>query len=109
VSAIAQIEPLPLPAIGAEAVPGGIVQVQPITTTRALQGPFDYRLPEALREAVGVGSMLVVPFGRRELLGVVVGLAETSEVAEEKLLEPVRALELGVPEELVGLAEWIAA
>ncbi len=53
--------------------------------------------------------MLVVPFGRREVLGVVVGLAERSEVAEGKLLEPLRALDLGVPSDLVDLAEWIAA
>ena len=53
--------------------------------------------------------MLVVPFGRREVLGVVVGLAERSEIAEEKLLAPLRALELGVPGDLVALAEWIAA
>src|SRR6185312_16388415 len=53
--------------------------------------------------------MLVVPFGRREILGVVVELAERSDVPAEKLLEPVRALELGVPAELIGLAEWIAA
>ncbi len=48
--------------------------------------------------------MLVVPFGRREVLGVVVGLADSSEVAEEKLLAPLRALELGVPVDLVALA-----
>jgi primosomal protein N' (replication factor Y) len=58
---------------------------------------------------VGVGSMLVVPFGRREVLGVVTGLSARSEVAEEKLLEPLRALELGVPVDLVALAEWLAA
>src|SRR5438445_749109 len=47
-----------------------------MTTARALRGPFDYRLPDELREAgVQVGSMLVVPFGRRNVLGVVVGLA----------------------------------
>jgi primosomal protein N' (replication factor Y) len=87
-----------------------IAQVEPMTTARALRGPFDYRLPEELRGgAVGVGSMLVVPFGRREVLGVVVGLADTSEVAAEKLLAPLRALELGVPAEMVALAEWIAA
>ena len=81
-----------------------------MTTARALRGPFDYRLPEELRDgAVGVGSMLVVPFCRREVLGVVVGLAESSEVAAEKLLAPLRALELGVPAEMVALAEWIAA
>jgi primosomal protein N' (replication factor Y) (superfamily II helicase) len=89
---------------------GAIAQVEPMTTARALRGPFDYRLPEELRGGVvDVGSMLVVPFGRREVLGVVVGLAESSEVAEEKLLAPLRALELGVPAELVELAEWIAA
>jgi primosomal protein N' (replication factor Y) len=87
-----------------------IAQVEPMTTARALRGPFDYRLPEELRGgAVDVGSMLVVPFGRREVLGVVVGLADSSEVAAEKLLAPLRALELGVPAEMVALAEWISA
>ena len=80
-----------------------------MTTARALRGPFDYRLPEELRGgAVDVGSMLVVPFGRREVLGVVVGLADSSDVAAEKLLAPLRALELGVPAEMVELAAWIA-
>jgi primosomal protein N' (replication factor Y) len=87
-----------------------IAQVEPMTTARALRGPFDYRLPEELRGGVvDVGSMLVVPFGRREVLGVVVGLADSSDVAAERLLAPLRALELGVPVEMVGLAEWIAA
>jgi len=81
-----------------------------MTTARALRGPFDYRLPpELCGGEVKVGSMLVVPFGRREVLGVVVGLAERSEIAEGKLLAPLRALELGVPRDLVALAEWIAA
>jgi primosomal protein N' (replication factor Y) len=86
-----------------------IAQVEPLTSARALRGPFDYRLPEELRGGtVGVGSMLVVPFARRHVLGVVVGLAEESAIAEEKLLAPLRALELGVPVELVALAQWIA-
>jgi primosomal protein N' (replication factor Y) len=86
-----------------------IAKVEPMTTARALRGPFDYRLPEELRQDVDVGSMLVVPFGRREVLGVVVGLAESSEVSDERLLAPLRALELGVPVDLVALAEWISA
>jgi primosomal protein N' (replication factor Y) (superfamily II helicase) len=86
-----------------------IAQVEPITTARALRGPFDYLLGEELRGEVEIGSMLVVPFGNRQILGVVVGLSERSEVPSEKLLEPVRALELGVPAELIALAEWIAA
>ena len=75
-----------------------IAQVEPMTTARALRGPFDYRLPEELRDGVvGVGSMLVVPFGRRQVLGVVVGMADSSEVAAEKLLAPLRALGLVLP------------
>jgi primosomal protein N' (replication factor Y) len=92
-------------------VPSAIAQVEPLTTTRALRGPFDYRLPPPVlgERAVAVGSMLVVPFAGRELVGVVTGLSERSEVAEEKLREPLRALELDVPADLVALAEWIAA
>jgi primosomal protein N' (replication factor Y) (superfamily II helicase) len=80
-----------------------------MTTSRALRGPFDYLLPEELSGgAVDVGSMLVVPFGRRKVLGVVVGMSDHSEVAPQKLLAPLRALELGVPAELVALAKWVA-
>jgi primosomal protein N' (replication factor Y) (superfamily II helicase) len=92
-------------------VSSAIAQVEPLTTARALRGPFDYRLAEGLWRGVDVGSMLVVPFGRREVLGVVVGMAEHSEVAAEKLLAPLRALDGGppaLPVDLVALAEWIA-
>jgi primosomal protein N' (replication factor Y) (superfamily II helicase) len=85
-----------------------IAQVQPITTARALRGPFDYRLPAELSDGTGVGSMLVVPFGRRTVLGVVVGVAHSSDVEEQKLLAPLRRLEPGVPAELIALAQWIA-
>jgi primosomal protein N' (replication factor Y) len=105
VSAIAEVENRTSEAEAASI----IAQVEPMTTARALRGPFDYRLPESLRAGVEIGSMLVVPFGRRQVLGVVVGLADSSEVAEQKLLAPLRALDLGVPGDLVALAEWIAA
>jgi primosomal protein N' (replication factor Y) len=59
-------------------------------------------------DGVEVGSMLVVPFGRRRLLGVVVGLAESSEVPPERLVEPLSALGRGVPAELVRLGLWVA-
>ena len=52
--------------------------------------------------------MLVVPFGRRRLLGVVVDLAEESELAPERLAEPLSALEADVPESLVRLGLWVA-
>jgi len=84
-----------------------IAKVEPLTPARALRGPFDYRLVGAL-EAVGVGSMLVVPFGNRRLLGVVVGLAERSELRDDRLAQPLAALEADVPETLVRLGLWVA-
>jgi primosomal protein N' (replication factor Y) (superfamily II helicase) len=89
-----------------------IAKVEPMTKARALRGPFDYRVPAPLSGELEVGSTLVVPFGARQVLGVVVGLSDSSEVAEEKLLAPLRALDEGaptLPAELVGLAEWIAS
>jgi primosomal protein N' (replication factor Y) (superfamily II helicase) len=82
-----------------------------MTTARVLRGPFDYRLSEELSETVAVGSMLVVPFGRREILGVVTALVDHSEISEEKLLAPLRALDdgsPGLPRDLVDLAQWLA-
>src|SRR5687767_10801450 len=52
--------------------------------------------------------MLVVPFGRRRLLGVVVELAERSELPPERLAQPLAALEADVPEPLVRLGLWVA-
>src|SRR4051812_29235154 len=84
-----------------------IAKVEPLTSARALRGPFDYRLSGRL-EGVAVGSMLVVPFGRQRMLGVVVDLAERSDVPFERLVEPLSALDPEVPEELVRLGLWIA-
>jgi primosomal protein N' (replication factor Y) len=81
-----------------------IARVEPLTTARALRGPFDYLAPEG----VEVGTMLRVPFGRQELTGVVVGLAQTSDVAPDRLLAPRRVLAQSVPPELVELATWVA-
>jgi primosomal protein N' (replication factor Y) len=87
--------------------PVSIAKVEPLTTARALKGPFDYRLPAEMAD-VGVGSVVRVPFGRQRLLGVVVELAEASELPPERLAEPLEALEAGTPAELVRLGLWIA-
>jgi primosomal protein N' (replication factor Y) len=84
-----------------------ILRVEPLTTARALRGPFDYRRPEAMGD-VDVGSVVRVPFGPRRLLGVVVELAEASELPPERLAEPIEALEAGATRELVRLGLWVA-
>jgi primosomal protein N' (replication factor Y) (superfamily II helicase) len=84
-----------------------ILKVEPLTTARALRGPFDYRRPERMEE-VEVGSVVRVPFGPRRLLGVVVELADASELPPERLAEPIEALEAGAPPEMIGLGLWVA-
>ncbi len=84
-----------------------IAKVEPITSTRALRGPYDYRLPAGMRD-VAVGSLVIVPFANRRMLGVVVDLADRSELPPERLAEPIEALEAGTPAELVRLGLWVA-
>ncbi|MGI8779163.1 MAG: replication restart helicase PriA, partial [Solirubrobacteraceae bacterium] len=83
-----------------------IARVEPLTTTRRLAGPFDYALPE---QPVQVGSIVRIPFGRQALDGVVVGLAETTEVPAGKLVTPTAVRADPLPAELVALALWMAA
>ena len=78
-----------------------IVQVEPLTTARALRGPFDYVRPHG----TDVGSLLEVPFGRQRLTAVVTGLAEESE---HRLVTPLRVLPDALPADLVDLGLWLA-
>jgi primosomal protein N' (replication factor Y) len=82
-----------------------IAKVEPLTTTRHLSGPFDYLLPA---EPVQVGSVVRVPFGRQALDGVVVALADGTEVPAERLVTPTTVREDAVPADLVALALWMA-
>lgn len=86
-----------------------IAKVEPITTARALRGPFDYRLPDGPdADGVGPGSLLVIPFANRKLLGVVTALASESDLPESRLSAPDEILELGTTPELLRLADWLA-
>src|SRR3954468_8547692 len=71
-----------------------VIKVEPLTTARALRGPFDYRRPDG----ADVGSILEVPFGRQRLKAVVTGLAATSP---HELADPLLVLPDSVPAELV--------
>ena len=86
---------------------GVIAKVEPLTPARALRGPFDYRVPREMH-GVGVGSMLVVPFGPRRVLGVVVDTADASDLPEERLVEPLATLGRELPRELLRLGLWVA-
>jgi primosomal protein N' (replication factor Y) len=58
---------------------------------------------------VAVGSVVRIPFGRQKLDGVVTGLAESTDVPEDKLVALGKLRGESVPVELVDLALWMAA
>ncbi len=81
-----------------------IAKVEPLTTTRRLSGPFDYRVDGD----VTIGSLVRIPFGHQKLDGVVVALTETTDVPDEKLVEPISTRTDTLPRDLVDLAKWMA-
>ena len=85
-----------------------IARVEPLTRTRAVRGPFDYRLDPVEHAGVDVGSVLRVPFGGRRALGVVIALATDSELAPDRLAAPHEVLAASLPPDLVDLAAWMA-
>ncbi|TBL78333.1 primosomal protein N' [Paenibacillus thalictri] len=72
--------------------------------------PFDYIVPEPLRDWVAVGSRVGVPFGPRVLQGFVVELQESSDLSAAKLKPIEQVLDLYPPltPELVELGRWLS-
>jgi primosomal protein N' (replication factor Y) len=69
---------------------------------------FDY-LPPAADSGPAVGARVLVPFGRRKLVGVVVAARERSDVPADRLLPVFEALDGGVPlldKKLLNLLRW---
>lgn len=68
---------------------------------------FTYQIPDELLGRVNVGCRVGVPFGKREMSGVVVDLMNASDVARTR---PIRGVEdIFAPEPLLELARWIAS
>jgi primosomal protein N' (replication factor Y) len=74
---------------------------------RALSQVFTYDVPERLRP-VPVGAQVLVPFGPRSVVGVVVSLREESERAEVRELEAVFEDVPALPRDAIPLARWLA-
>jgi primosomal protein N' (replication factor Y) len=70
---------------------------------------FDYAIPDTTF-ALCRGMRVRVPFGRREIVGFLVGIADQSVIAHERLKPVLRVLdsEPVLPEELLTLLQWSA-
>lgn len=73
-----------------------------------IETPLDYRLPPVLRSGCSVGQRVIVPVGRRDILGYIVGLKASSDLADLKdVLELLDETPL-LNQALLQLTRWIA-
>src|SRR5581483_808432 len=73
-----------------------------------LDRSFTYEVPEELREAIRVGQLVWVPFGARRLQGVVVDLAESSDLEETREIEAIVYPEPLLTLRQIDLARWMS-
>ncbi|MGA2244883.1 MAG: primosomal protein N' [Verrucomicrobiota bacterium] len=73
----------------------------------ALRREFDYAIPPALAGQVDVGSRVQVPFGHRNILGVVTAMAEESGHANLKPILKIIGGQTLVTPKVLKLARWI--
>jgi primosomal protein N' (replication factor Y) len=75
-----------------------------------LDRAFDYLIPAELRGQVRAGQQVMVPFGKSQRQGYVVGLSEKSDYPEAKLkpLLEICGRHPEIPDELMKLGEWLA-
>jgi primosomal protein N' (replication factor Y) len=79
-----------------------------VTLEIALRKEFDYTIPPDLADRVEVGSRVKVPFGSRQVLGVVTALVEHSPHTNLKPVFAVIGAQSLVTPKVLALARWIA-
>ena len=80
-------------------------QILRIALDTPLDTCFDYRLPVVEGEAPALpGQLAVVPFGRREVVGIVIGIADKTDVPEDRLKDVI-----AIRSQLAPLSpQWLA-
>lgn len=79
-----------------------------VTLEIALRREFDYLVPEELRPLVDMGSRVKVPFGHRQVLGVVTQVVDESPHANLKSIVKVVGGKSLITPKILDLARWIA-
>lgn len=69
---------------------------------------FTYAVPDELQESIYIGQLVWVPFGARRLQGVVIGLAEQSDIANPRAIQEIVATQPFITPAQIELARWMA-
>ena len=79
-----------------------------VTLEIAVGKEFDYRVPDSMRDSVEVGSRVKVPFGPRQMMGVVTGVLDQSPFKKLKEILSVVGQKSLVTPNVLSLARWMA-
>lgn len=79
-------------------------------TSKNIDKPFDYRIPEKWIGIIKRGMRVVVPFGPRKIQGFVIDLKSETDVPEKSIKEIDELLDLTpvLTNELLSLSEWLS-
>ena len=88
--------------------PSSLPCIARVAVELPLEEPLDYRIPDALQPHCAVGQRVMVPVGRRELLGYVVDLTFDSAVSGLKSLSEILDETPLVSLDLLWLTKWVS-
>ena len=75
-----------------------------------IEGPFHYRVPEPLKQAIQRGARVRVPFGRREMIGYCVGFDDEIDFDESRVKDIIELLDRPpiLDERMLELTRWMS-
>ena len=69
---------------------------------------FHYSVPDDMKSRLRPGQLVLVPFGRRQLHGFVIGLSEESPVEQTRYIRDVIAEAPLISDPYLQLARWVS-
>ncbi len=73
-----------------------------------ISGVFHYHLPAHLEASVQVGSLVISPFGKQNVQGIVLRFIEQPEVAETRPIQALLDSEISITKAQIELAEYLS-
>lgn len=70
---------------------------------------FTYRIPSGISKSIKIGQLAVVPFGKREIRGYIVGFKKDTEIKSPRdVISLVSAVQL-IPTNYIKLLKWVSS
>ena len=68
---------------------------------------FSYRIPRSLQQDAEIGKRVRISFGKRNLIGYIIGLSEESAVKRVKPIQEIIDAEAIISAEMLKLTKWV--